>query len=952
MASDRKKGPANAMTGSEGLFGRIAVSLGFISEDQLKECLGEQSQAKHDGRDLRVGQILLKRRWLTTTQFLRIMSEQESRCGNSEGRPTMVRSEIEEASKGEGADAPEPVSQITPGKTIGRYEILRQIGRGGMGVVYEAKDTLLKRRVALKVLREDMVDPMMGRRLEKEAVTAARLKHPNIVTLFEAGIADGTRFLSMEYVEGRTLRDIMESPDVDIRRRVELVEQIARAVDYAHSRGVIHRDLKPGNVMIDAEGRPMVMDFGLARVLDDFSHASRTGALVGTPGYMAPEQIMGTSADVNARTDVYALGVMLYEMLSGRLPFDGRNPSEICNKILQQDAPPIPGVPADLEHVLRKAMHRDRNERYATAGEYADELRRFLADEPVKAAPSTVRKVVVRALRRHRTAAAVAGMALLCALAVLTVVVWSRLRRDAERRSAREEARAAEAKGDWETALRLWIRLQEMGDESAAESAKGTTRRLDEARERARAARLREDAREAEKEHARLRGALAAVEEQLRGEQAKIERHDPPEKKQNLWRLERRRDELRADLQRKEARLIGLHISAIRYDPASAAGLFEFLWGLLRQAEEDGDGARARQHEEVLRQLAEEHGLTDEKKRLEKGGTLTLVSTPPGADVDLYAFDDLPDGRLIPKLEKRGWGRTPVSGAALARGSYLLVLRRSGFRDTRFPLLLGRGQDLSLRVNLYTDEEIGAEHVYVPAGEFVSGDPLALGGGARRTRAKTGDIFIGRFEVTVLEYQEFLNDRKFHPLDECIKHAPRHANDPRHHVKVEGERIAIVKMDPSHPVSEIDWHDAAEFCAWRTARAKERGEPFAYRLPTALEWEKAARGVDGRAFVWGEKFDWTFTTGYYSEEKAPGTRRIGIIPADESVYGVRDMAGNVAEWCEDTFDPHTGRFKIVCGGAHLDTSEACFRAAYRSAVTHSVVTGRIGFRVVRERAVK
>ncbi len=957
MASEAKKGPAKSAP-NEGLFGRIAVSLGFISEQQLQDCLTEQGQAKHEGRELRVGQILLKHRWLTTTQFLRVMSEQESRSGDSESRPTMVRGEIDAASKDEVPSRIEPVSQIMPGRTLGRYEILRQIGRGGMGVVYEARDTLLKRRVALKVLREDMVDPMMGRRLEKEAVTAARLKHPNIITLYEAGVVEGVRYLSMEYVEGKSLRDAMDS-EMSVTRKVELVEQVARAVDYAHGRGVIHRDLKPGNVMIDVEGRPMVMDFGLARMMDDFTHASRAGALVGTPGYMAPEQIMGSSADVTAKTDVYALGVILYELLSGQLPFDGMNPSEVCTKILETEAPKLVGVPSDLEAVVRKAMHRDRNLRYSTSGEFADDLKRFREGEPVRAAPITLRKTLFRLIRQHRTATTVVLVAVLFLLAGLGAWSFIRWRREGDLRRKRDEARAAEARGDWETAFRLWSGLEQSGDSAAGGSAREASRRLELSRETARAIQFRADILEAEKDRRKLRSDLEAVEAQLREESARVEPHDPALKKQILWRLERRRDELQAGVERKESRLLQLHYSLLRTEPSAISGLVAFLWSLLRQAEEEGDLPRARRHEEALRHLVEERGLAEERRNLERGGTVTLLTEPPGAEIELSALGELPDraDRRLEEVSRKAWGRTPIHSQALSPGSYVLVLKKNGYRDIRLPVLVTRGQGVSATVPMFKDADIGPEFVYIPGGEFISGDPKAYMGGSRRTRVFVKGFFVSQHELTVEEYAEFLNDRQSHPLEEAKRHVPRHSAGDLRHAKIVGDRIELIEpgregkstpMDPKLAVHEIDDHDAKEYCEWRTTRSKRSGENAVYRLPTALEWEKAARGVDGRAFVWGEYFDWSFTTGYYSADPPPPPRRVGSVPTDKSVYGVLDMAGNLLEWTDEWFDPQTQRYKIVSGGSHGLTDEVNFRAAARRPYPHGKVPNSVGIRVVKE----
>ncbi len=937
-----KKAAADIQSSGEGLFGRIAISLGYITEALLAEALAEQAATRREGGELRLGQILLKRRLLSTTQFLRVMAEQESIVGGSDQRPTMVRGEF-----GDPAELASAGITLSPGKLLGRYEILRQIGRGGMGIVYEARDSVLRRRVALKVLREDMVGPAMVRRLEREAVEAARLKHPNIVTLYETGVLQGIRYLSMEYVEGKTLRELIEKGEIDLPRKVEILESVARAVDYAHGRGVIHRDLKPANIMLDSEGRPLIMDFGLARLLDDYTHASRAGALVGTPGYMAPEQITGTSADIDARTDLYALGVLLYEMLSGHLPFEGQDPSAICNKILHEEPPPLTGAPVDLTYIVKKAMARERNARYSTAGELAEELRRFREDEPVRAAPRSLWPAFVRAVRHRRAAAAAIGVAFLGLLVGVGFLVASRVQRQSVLRNARDEARKAEERGDWDSALRWWVKLEELGDEGAAAASREAARRLELGRERTKAAQLGEEAQRAEKVYQELRDRLASLEESFRAASDEVQHHDPPKKKEKLWELERERDQVRLDLSTVEARAVGLHISALRYDPSAAAGLLNFLWSLLEQAETAGDLERARLHEETLRQLIAERNLAEEQKRLDAGGTVHLSTDPEGAEVDLYLNEPAPDRRWIPKLAREGVGRTPLAPIPLARGSYVLVLRKEGYRDTRLPVLVGRGTEQSFRVRLFKDEVIGAGYVYVPGGPFISGDPQAYLGTPRRPRAETGDFFIGKYEITVEEYVEFVNDllAKGEKDSVCRRRLPNRPKPLSQFERIEGENGPFqipADLDPRSAVCGISWEDALAYAKWLSNRTGQT-----YRLPTVAKWEKAARGVDGRIYPWGDRFDWTFTIGFNSFEKPPGIGRVGSIDTDESPYGVRDMGGNVSEFCQDWLDPQK-RFKIACGGSHGYTVDIHFRIGTRHPKLIHSADPWVGFRLVKE----
>jgi tetratricopeptide (TPR) repeat protein/predicted Ser/Thr protein kinase len=309
-----------------------------------------------------------------------------------------------------------------------------------MGTVYRAYDPTLKREVALKVLERGQ-----HARLEREAQAAARLKHPNIVTLYELGQHDGAPFLSMELVEGAKLEDAWK--DWPLRRRLEAIEVVARAMGHAHRQGVAHRDLKPQNVMVTPQGDVKIMDLGLARVEGE-SKLTRTGAVMGTPAYMAPEQVAGDPAGPPA--DVYALGVTLYEALTGDVPFTGERPEELYAKILRADPRPprvvVPDVPRDVEVICLRAMERLPAHRYATVDDLADDLRRWLEGEPILARPPGAAFRARRWITRHPTAL-VASAAVMLGATAWVVVAWrGRVR-------VREEARAAWARGDWSRAV-------------------------------------------------------------------------------------------------------------------------------------------------------------------------------------------------------------------------------------------------------------------------------------------------------------------------------------------------------------------------------------------------------------------------------------------------------------------------------------------------------------------
>jgi serine/threonine protein kinase len=292
-----------------------------------------------------------------------------------------------------------------PIPTISGYEIETVLGSGGMGVVYHARDIRLNRPVALKMIRTGSgAGASEIKRFRTEAEAVAALQHPNIVQIYEIGEANGQPYLALEYVSGGTLAQHLEARPVPPRRAAELMVRLAEAVGHAHDAGVVHRDLKPANVLLTASGEPKVADFGLAKRLHDDPGHTQTGAILGSPCYMAPEQAEGRTAEVGPATDVYALGTVLYEMLTGRPPFNGTSVLEIIDHVRTLDPVPPkdlqPEVPRDLETVCLKCLEKAPKDRYASAAELANDLGRFLKGEPITAKPPSMMDVFLRTLQR------------------------------------------------------------------------------------------------------------------------------------------------------------------------------------------------------------------------------------------------------------------------------------------------------------------------------------------------------------------------------------------------------------------------------------------------------------------------------------------------------------------------------------------------------------------------
>ncbi len=320
-------------------------------------------------------------------------------------------------------------------RLFGDYELLAEVGRGGMGLVYMARQVSLDRIVALKmVLRGDIASRADLARFRTEAEAAARLDHPGIVPVYEVGEFEGQPYFTMKFVTGTTLaRKLAEGP-IPAREAAALLAPVARAVHYAHTRGVLHRDLKPSNILIDEEGRPHVSDFGLAKRVEGDAQLTLSGAILGTPAHMAPEQAAGTRGRLAPASDVYSLGTILYQMLTGRPPFQAASPVDTVLLVLEQEPLPPrlinPRADRELEMIALKCLQKPQDLRYESAKLLADDLEAYLADEPTAARSGVFSQILARAFRETHHATVLENWGLLWmwhSLALLVTCVLTNL---------------------------------------------------------------------------------------------------------------------------------------------------------------------------------------------------------------------------------------------------------------------------------------------------------------------------------------------------------------------------------------------------------------------------------------------------------------------------------------------------------------------------------------------
>jgi formylglycine-generating enzyme required for sulfatase activity len=752
-----------------------------------------------------------------------------------------------------------------PAGSADRYVVERELARGSMGIIRVAHDVTLHRTVALKALNPACTIPGAPSRFVEEARITAQLSHPGIVAVYEIGVgADGLPFFTMQLIEGRTLQSILDglrdrAPEV-LRAfgRVRLLHifiQVCNAVAYAHSRGVIHRDLKPENIMLGTFGEVFVMDWGLAKILTtEVAHPvhagrapdpvwrTRVGDVTGTPSYMSPEQAMGLVDALNARSDVYALGSILYELLTLRPPHGSGTPHEILRRVRSEHpeppsrVAPTLDVPPELDSIVMRCLGREQTDRFAHAQELVDEIEAFLAGGRTG---------------MHRVRSAV--------------------------RTSREAARHAQQFKD----------LARRRRHVAREVAEGRCLRLP---------------------------------------------GDDPERLAELWHAEADLDTLEVEVEQAFETAVALFTQVLGESPdqdEARDGLRELFWYRFLEAERAGDRAAMA----IFRALAAQYDNAGALRAgLEGDGSLTLTSEPSGAAVTLYRFETR--DRRLALAESRPLGVTPIALDPLPMASYLLVLEADGYEPTRLPICLARQEQAEAHVRLVPRGRLPHGMVHVPGGIAWLGAAEPELQAPPRQRVRIDDFVIAAEPVTVEEYAEFLNDLNDRDPAAARAHVPprwQKGNDGRLYPEDHGRL----------PVTQVTGRNVLAYCAWRASR-----DALPWRLPTEQEWEKAARGVDARAWPWGNLWEPAFCR--CAEGPEGGALSSVGNPSDEGPFGVRDLAGGVREWTS-TEHPRDPRRRAIKGGGYLSGRSAC-HLAVRTFAKLDRAAPDLGFRLALDGA--
>lgn len=843
------------------------------------------------------------------------------------------------------------IVRLPPPQQFSSFRLIRPLGQGAMGHVYLAENTILHRIVALKFLHAGPGD-VARQRLLAEARAIARVEHPNVACLYAVHDEAGHSFLEMEYVRGRSL--IEEPRPTSHQRVLQLGVGLARGLAAAHKQGVLHRDIKPGNIAIGEDDIPKLLDFGLAKLQslegeqpDDGAslsarasdaayripseptpnHAavadldatvsaalhrvpepqhtaaqalpSKADGRVGTPLYMAPEIWRGEPA--TPQSDLYSLGVVLYELCTGSVPHRGSTAEALSRKVQNEDAPPLrqgaPRIPAPLARVIERCLLREAQQRWNSAPDLCNALE------------AVSRRLVIQ---RRAVWSVLLGLPSIAALFIGgdTIVQARRTRQAVDALVALAEPRLLEA------------------------------RRLNRETER-----LQQQ-------------ALAAFDEQRN------------EEGERIWADSRRIADQSYGAYREATRLLD---AALLRDPHHTLVRQRFAESLYEQAERLDRDHKPVQRDEVLARLSGYVEYNEYSRRWQEPGRLTVSSSPSGALIEAERYEPEESGRLTIRT-LGGLGQTPLQVRPLPPGSYRLRLTLAGRMPILVPLRVVRGEALVVDAPLPWANEIPDGYVFVPPGRFLFGS--AVDEQVRQSfleavplhSVTTAAYLIARHETTFGEWLTYLDTL---PAAERAERWPRSPSNTSQgelelrtlpdgrlqltlrptnaqvRTALRGEPL-IFPQRPAHkevpweqlPVVGIDYHDAVAYARWLNNSGRVPGA----RLCTEMEWERAARGADGRNYPHGNLLwadDANYDATYARDSHSMGPDAVGSHPASRSPFGVDDMTGNVWEWVDSS--RQRGRSLLRGGAYYFDVMTV--RLDNRKPIEPSLRDHRAGLRI-------
>lgn len=784
---------------------------------------------------------------------------------------------------------------------------------------------------------------------------------------------------------------------------LQLFMKVCDAIAYAHSKGVLHRDLKPENIMVGDFGEVLVMDWGLAKVMgredihapgsdsaiQDKASALHTmeGQVMGTPSYMSPEQAQGRISELDERSDIFSLGGILYKILTYHAPYKGKNAREALEKarkrLLQPPDLRAPQnlIPAELTAICMKAMAREKADRYASAEDLKNDIQRYLDGRSVSAKRDSLLVMAKKWVIRNKIAAMGIAGAIIALIAGITgAALYEEQKKQETIQHLLARAEELHAAGDYEQAEETFFSV--LGLDVANTRAKQGIAQVS---GKALAMKNKRIAQERLKDITALAAGSAdldreirALEEKVRTERTRIKGHEDYAAKKPLWDAERKLAAKQIEKLTNEGKVISKYTEILSLDSENRdarAALAKIYYDKFLAAEQNlNDGDMAYYRELVL---AFDDGTY--RALLEKEGVLALTTVPAADTFHLFRFTEGPDRRLVPApfspsayhsaaasqprrgidlqfnleasgfvpvaklLERQDFNRlSSADEVSLPKGSYLIIAQKQGYCETRIPFTIANGATTALRdIRLLKQDEVPSGFVYIPSGPYISGgDPRAPYAG-ERSLAELPGFLISRHEVTVGDYLKFINDLEARIPGSSERYLPRRSVESDFYwQKIGNAYRSSFPLD--WPVLGVSWDDASAYCKWLKSQT---GGQWDFRLPEDAEWEKAARGVDGRLFPWGNHFDFRFCCMVDSKQGLrDGPDPVGSFAMDESVYGVQDMAGNVCEWVQTFFDEGKN-IRISRGGAWSYGDENFARCAGRNGASPSMVAPFRGFRI-------